>query len=56
MLKARSWDVLGGNPVPVGPLPKILVTVMGLRLQWGVASLCDLLQALRALTNSASIS
>ena len=48
VLEAGSWDVLGGNPVPVGTLPKILVTVIGLRLQWGVASLYRLSQALWA--------
>lgn len=42
MLKAGSWEVLSENPVPVGPLPKILVAVMGLKLQWGVALLCHL--------------
>lgn len=30
MLKAVSWDVLCGHPVPVGLLPKIWVTIMGL--------------------------
>lgn len=33
VLKAGSWAVLSENPVPVGPLPKILVAVMGLKLQ-----------------------
>lgn len=42
LLKAGSWEVLSENPVPVGPLPKILVAVMGLKLQWGVALLCHL--------------
>lgn len=42
VLKAGSWEVLSENPVPVGPLPKILVAVMGLKLQWGVALLCHL--------------
>lgn len=48
MLKAASWDVLCGHPVPTGLLPKIWVTIMGLRLQWGVSLLCHLMQALWA--------
>lgn len=39
---------MGGNPVTLGALPKVLLSIKGLRLQWGGASRCHLLQALRA--------
>lgn len=35
VLSAGSWDALYRSLIALGALPKVYLTIMGLRLQWG---------------------